>query len=74
MSDRGQKDYMQDGTFAELMGAAEQVRAYERGAREGYRVTQVDRPMCSRRVPTNGAVSPKVKLSSRRKHKEKHNS
>jgi hypothetical protein len=45
MGRKTQKDYyMQDGTFAELMEAAEQALAYERGAREGYRIMQVDGP------------------------------
>lgn len=38
------KEYMRDETFAELMESAEQALAYERGARAGYRVTQVAVP------------------------------
>jgi putative transcriptional regulator len=38
------KEYMSDETFAELMESAEQALAYERGAREGFRVTQVAVP------------------------------
>lgn len=46
------KAYMSDETFAELVESAEQALAYERGAREGYRVTNVavpkpPRPMSS---------------------------
>ena len=41
MGRRTEKNYMRDWTFAELMEAAEQAFAYERGAREGYRVTQM---------------------------------
>jgi putative transcriptional regulator len=38
------KAYMSDETFAELMESAGQALDYERGAREGYRVTQVAIP------------------------------
>lgn len=38
------KAYMSDETFAELMESAGQSLNYERGAREGYRVTQVAIP------------------------------
>jgi putative transcriptional regulator len=46
------KAYMSDETFGELMESAEQALAYERGAREGHRVTRVaipkpPRPMSS---------------------------
>jgi hypothetical protein len=41
MGRRTKKNYMRDGTFAELMEAAEQAFAYERGEREGCRVTQM---------------------------------
>jgi hypothetical protein len=61
---------MPDGTFAELMEAAEQALAYERGAREGYRVMRADGPMSPRRVPTSEAASPKCNPCSRRKHKK----
>lgn len=44
MPKKTKKEYMSDETFAELMESAEQVLAYERGAREGYRVTQVTVP------------------------------
>lgn len=74
MSGRTQKDYMQEGTFAELIEAAEQALAYERGAREGYRVIKVDSSMLPRRVPASESVSPKVKLNSQGKPKEKPNS
>lgn len=35
------KEYMSNESFAELVKAAEQALAYERGAREGYRITCV---------------------------------
>jgi hypothetical protein len=35
---------MSDHTFAELMMSAEQSLAYERGARDGYRTTQLAVP------------------------------
>ncbi len=38
------KAYMSDDTFAELMKSAEQALAYERGEREGFRVTRVAAP------------------------------
>lgn len=38
------KAYMSDETFAELMESAGQALDYERGTREGYRVTQVAIP------------------------------
>jgi hypothetical protein len=43
MGRRTKKNYMQDGTFAELMEAAKQALDYECGSREGYRVMQVER-------------------------------
>ncbi len=63
------KDYMRDGTFAELMDAAEQALAYERGAREGYRVVQAESIKSPLRFPVSEVVSPKSNPSSRRKHK-----
>jgi len=38
------KAYMSDEAFAELMESAGQALEYERGAREGYRVTHVAIP------------------------------
>ncbi|MDQ3685645.1 MAG: type II toxin-antitoxin system MqsA family antitoxin [Acidobacteriota bacterium] len=38
------KAYMSDETFDELMESAEQALAYERGEKEGYRVTRVAVP------------------------------
>jgi putative transcriptional regulator len=38
------KAHVSDETFAELMESAEQALAYERGQREGYRVTRVAVP------------------------------
>lgn len=37
---KSKKEYMSDETFAELIEAAEQALAYERGASEGYSVTR----------------------------------
>lgn len=68
MGKKTRKDYMQEGTFAELMEAAEQALAYERGARKGYRVTQVQSSISLQWVPTSEAVSPKRDPGSRRKH------
>ena len=69
MGRRAKKNYMQDGTFAELMEAAEQALAYERGARDGYKVVQVESPTSPRKAPVGEAVSQKTNLGSRRKHK-----
>src|ERR1051325_4503976 len=41
MGKRTKKAYMSDETFAALMESAEQALAYERGEREGYRITRV---------------------------------
>jgi hypothetical protein len=38
---KSNREYMNDGAFAELVESAEQALAYERGARKGYRVTRV---------------------------------
>lgn len=73
MGVRGKKDYMEDGTFAELVEAAEQALAYERGAREGYRVMQVESPKSPRKAPAGEAVSPKSKPEHQRKHKHRAN-
>ncbi|MET0621597.1 MAG: hypothetical protein ABW250_01320 [Pyrinomonadaceae bacterium] len=62
------KDYMQDVTFAELIGAAEQALAYERDARDGYRIMLVESTKSPRKVPASKAV-PKSDLSSRQQHK-----
>ena len=70
MSKRAKKNYMQDGTFAELMRAAEQALAYERGARDGYKVVQVESPKSLRMTPVGEALSQKTNLGSRRKHKK----
>jgi hypothetical protein len=69
MGNRTRKDYMQDGTFAELMEAAEQALTYERGAREGYRVVLVDGPVSPQRDPASEKVHPKSKPGFRRNHK-----
>jgi len=69
MGRRTKKNYLQEGTFAELMEAAEQALAYERGARDGYRVTQMESTRSPRKAPAGEAVSPKGNPSSRRKHK-----
>lgn len=44
------KEYMSDDAFTELMKAAEQALAYERGAREGYRITRVSVSSSSQHV------------------------
>jgi hypothetical protein len=59
---------MQDGTFAELMEAAAQALAYERGARDGYRVMLVDSIKPPRKVPASEVV-PKSNLISRQQRK-----
>jgi hypothetical protein len=38
---KSNREYMSNGAFAELAESAEQALAYERGEREGYRVTRV---------------------------------
>lgn len=68
MGRKTEKDYMPDGAFAELMEAGEQALAYERGARDGYRVEQVEGTKSLLRIPSSKAV-PKRSPSSRRKHK-----
>jgi hypothetical protein len=70
MSRRTKKDYMQDGTFAELMEAAEQALAYERGEREGYRVMQVESLMSPWRSLAGEAIPPKSNPGFWRKHKK----
>ncbi len=69
MGRKSKKDYMRDGTFTELMEAAEQAFAYERGARDGYRVTQVESTESLRKDPAGETVFPKSNLNSRRKRK-----
>jgi len=44
MAKKTKNEYVSDETFAEMMESAEQALAYERGARAGYRVTQVAVP------------------------------
>lgn len=74
MGRRAKKDSMQVGTFAELMEAAEQALAYERGEGDDYRVVQVESLMSSRRIPADEASPLKSKLGPRRKHKNPVNS
>lgn len=51
MSQRKSKPaYMSDETFAELIESIKQALEYERGAREGYRVTRVAIPCPSQPV------------------------
>jgi len=63
------KSYMQDEAFSELMEAAGQALAYERGARDGYRVVRVERSKSPLKASAGEAIPPKSKPSSRRKHK-----
>lgn len=42
------KSYVSKETFAELMKSAGQALRYERGAREGYRVTRLAAPKSQR--------------------------
>jgi hypothetical protein len=69
MGRRTKKNYMQDGAFSELMEAAEQALAYERGARDGYRVVRVENAKPPLKVSAGEAVPPKINLGSQRKHK-----
>ncbi|MDQ3816279.1 MAG: hypothetical protein M3362_01145 [Acidobacteriota bacterium] len=69
MGDRTKKDYMQDGAFAELMEAAKQALAYERGAREGYTIIQVEGSKSPRKIAAGETVSTEGQPESRRKHK-----
>lgn len=69
MGKKTKKDYMQDETFAELIESAGQALAYERGARDGYRVVQVESTKSARKASAGETVSPKSNPSSRRKHK-----
>lgn len=41
MAKKTKKEYMSDEAFAELMESAGQALEYERGARDGYRITRV---------------------------------
>jgi len=54
---------MSDETFAELKESLEQALAYERGAREGYRVTRVEIPQSSQ---PGGGKATSQKRSTRR--------
>lgn len=69
MDRRTKKNYMQDRAFSELMEAAGQALAYERGARDGYRVVRVESAKSPQQVSASEAVSPKNNPGSRRKHK-----
>jgi hypothetical protein len=69
MDRKTKKDYMQDGTFAELMEAAEQALSYERGARDGYTVVQGESTKSPRQAPAGEVESPKSNQSSRWKRK-----
>jgi hypothetical protein len=69
MGRKTKKDYMQDETFAELIESAGQALAYERGARDGYRVVQVESTKSPREASAGETVSPKSNPSSQRKHK-----
>jgi putative transcriptional regulator len=44
MAKKTKKEYVSDEAFAELMESAGQALEYERGARDGYRVTRVAVP------------------------------
>lgn len=56
MGKRSKKTYAREETFAELMVSAEQALAYERGAREGYRVTPVTRYTPSQPISSDAAA------------------
>lgn len=68
MGRKTKKVYIQDGTFAELMEAGEQALTYECGARDGYRVVQVESTKSPWKVPSGKAI-PKRSPSSRQNHK-----
>ncbi len=51
------KEFMSPERFSDLMESAEQALAYERGAREGYRVTRVAVPSSSQPVSSKGDIS-----------------
>ncbi len=57
---------MSDDTFAELMKSAEQALAYERGEREGFRVT-VQAWEQGARIPSDAALK---LLTVAKKHPE----
>jgi hypothetical protein len=69
MDRKSKKEYMQDKTFSELMEAAEQALAYERGALDDYRVVRVESAKSPLKVSADEVVLPKSNLSSRRKRK-----
>ena len=70
MGKRTKEDQMPDGTFAELKESAEQALAYERGAREGYRVTQAQSNKSSTKISAAKAKSAKSRLRAYRKNKD----
>lgn len=69
MGRKYRKDCMQDETFAGLIESARQALAYERGARDGYRVVQVKSTESPWKDSAGETVSPKSNPSSRRKRK-----
>jgi predicted RNase H-like HicB family nuclease len=54
---RFKKDYMSAETFSALMEAAQQALAYERGARDGYHMTQMAISKTSLPVPSKRGTS-----------------
>ena len=67
MTKRAKKAYMSDETFAELMESFMQALAYERGEREGYRITRAVVPKKS--MLRGEIISTRNTLKPRRKHK-----
>jgi hypothetical protein len=57
MAERSKNFYMRDETFAELMDSARQALAYESGARENYRVTQVEIPVSMKTISAGKVIS-----------------
>lgn len=69
MAKRTKNSYMRDETFAELMESARQALAYESGARENYRVTQVEISASTKTISAGKLIPQGSTPKSYRKHK-----
>ncbi len=69
MVKKTKNSYMSDETFAELMESAKQALAYESGARENYRVTQVKIPASTKTISAGKVIPQGGTPKYDRKHK-----
>jgi hypothetical protein len=69
MVKKPKNSYMRDETFAELMESARQALAYESGARENYRVTQVKIPASTKTISADKVIPEGSIPKYYRKHK-----